>query len=300
MVHKLLTSTNNAFFSVAGALDYLVENEIIKPTSTCILCGAITKLVIYREYCSERILYRCSKNGCQRKYSITSFKCKLNVLINIIYFLMKNSSYDQIIMYLNVSKKTIYAVKSKLRNCYSLYISKRPVLLGGIGVIVEVDESVLCRKGTIRSPTSTDDKTPGTTWILGGIDNTQERNFFVKRIKNREKDTLENAMEGLIGVGSKLHTDGHPSYPIVAKNLGLNHKVVIHSEGFKAPDGTHTNNIEGFWAVLKSSMRKEHGVKRCNIDEWLEEYTFKKRYLNNLDSFEFQEIYNEILKLFFN
>ncbi|KAG0431059.1 hypothetical protein DMUE_5597 [Dictyocoela muelleri] len=106
-------------------------------------------------------------------------------------------------------------------------------------------------------------------------------------------------MNGLIGVGSKLHTDARLSYPTVAINLGLNHKVVIHTEGFKAPDGTHTNNIEGFWAGLKSSMRKEHGVKRCNIDEWLEEYTFKKRYLNNPDNNELRFIFNDIIKLFF-
>ncbi|KAG0437301.1 hypothetical protein DMUE_3771 [Dictyocoela muelleri] len=146
-------------------------------------------------------------------------------------------------------------------------MSKRKVLLGGVGVIVEADETILCSIGTIRYPKSADDKKPETTWILGAIDNTTERNFFIKRVQNREINTLEFAMNGLIGVGSKLHTDGHPSYPTVARYLGLNHKVVIHTEGLKAPDGTPTNNIEGFWAGLKSSMRKEHSVKRCNIDE---------------------------------
>ncbi|KAG0440740.1 hypothetical protein DMUE_1522 [Dictyocoela muelleri] len=119
-------------------------------------------------------------------------------------------------------------------------------------------------------------------------------------------------MDGLIGVASRLHTDGHLSYPGVASNLSLQHKVVINSEGFKALDGTHTNNIEGFkaldgthtnniegfWGGLESCMRKEHSVKRDNIDIWLEEYTFKKRYLNNLEPGEFESIYNEILKIF--
>ncbi|KAG0441833.1 hypothetical protein DMUE_0763 [Dictyocoela muelleri] len=144
-------------------------------------------------------------------------------------------------------------------------MAKRPVLLGGPGVIVEVDESVICRKGIIRSPTCIDDETPETTWILGGIENTSQRNFFVKKVDNRAISVLTKAMEGLIGVGSTLHTDGHPSYPRVSANLSVHHKVVIHSEGFKAPDGTHTNNIEGFWAGLKSFIRKDHGVKRCNI-----------------------------------
>ncbi|KAG0434470.1 hypothetical protein DMUE_5170 [Dictyocoela muelleri] len=213
---------------------------------------------------------------------------------------MSNSSYDQITNYLKVSKSLISAVKSKLRSCYKSYIDSKKLLLGGPGRIVEVDESVICRKGVIRNPTSTDDDKPETTIILGGIDNTDARNFFVKRIKKREIDTLTGAMNRLIGVGSCLHTDGHPSYPGVALNLSLQHKVVIHSDGFKALDGTHTNNIEGFWGGLKSCMRKEHGVKRDNIDIWLEEYTFKKRFLNNLEPGEFESIYNEILKIFFD
>ncbi|KAG0441338.1 hypothetical protein DMUE_1116 [Dictyocoela muelleri] len=119
-------------------------------------------------------------------------------------------------------------------------------------------------------------KIQNTTWILRAIDNTAERNFFTKRVRNKEIHTLKYAMNGLIGFGSKLHTDGQPSYPTVAKNLGLNHKLVIHSEGFKAPNENHTNNIEGFCGELKSSMRKKHGVKRSNIDEWLKNILLKK------------------------
>ncbi|KAG0420323.1 hypothetical protein DMUE_6346, partial [Dictyocoela muelleri] len=208
----------------------------------CKLCGGISPLQIYCEAGYKRLLYRCKTNRFQRKFSITKFKCKIHVLLNIIYFLMKSSSYDQIITYLNVPKKLISAVKLKLRKFYKIYMSKRQVLLGGVGVIVEADETVLCRRGTIPYPTSADDKKPETTWILGAIDNTIERNFFIKRVRNKEINTLEFAMKGIIGVGSKLHIDGHPSYPTVARNLGLNHKVVIHTEGFKAPDGTHTNN----------------------------------------------------------
>ncbi|KAG0438537.1 hypothetical protein DMUE_3026, partial [Dictyocoela muelleri] len=185
------------------------------------------------------------------------------------------------------SKSLISAVKSKLRTCYKRYSDSKNLFLGEPGYIVEVDESVICRKGIIRNPKSTDDDKTETIWILGGIDNTDSRNFFVKRIKYREIDTLTPAMYGLICVGSRLHTDGHPSYPGVASNLSLRHKVLIHSDGFKALYGTHTNNIEGFLSGLESYMRREHGVKRVNIDIWLEEYSFKKRFLNNLEPGEF-------------
>jgi hypothetical protein len=178
-------------------------------------------------------------------------------------------------------------------------MNRRPTLIGGLGVVVECDETVLSRRGIIREPTTTDDTTRGTVWIVGVIDHTRERNFFVKRIENRQIMTLSESLESVIFVGSRLFTDGHPSYPGVASNLSLVHSVVNHNRGFVASDGTHTNNIEGFWSHLKSSMRKENGVQREKIDDWLNFYTFRRRYLMHCNREEFAEIYIEILKYYF-
>jgi hypothetical protein len=168
-----------------------------------------------------------------------------------------------------------------------------------LGVIIEVDETVLSRRGIIREPTNTDDETPSTVWIVGAVDHTDQKNFFVKRVENRTINTLSRVLESEVCVGSKLYSDGYPSYPAVAHNLNLIHNVVNHSRGFVAPDGTHTNNIEGFWAHLKNSMRKEHGVKRCNIDNWLVIYTFRRRYIMHCSREELSQIFVELLQYFF-
>lgn len=68
---------------------------------------------------------------------------------------------------------------------------------------------------------------------------------------------MTRVFEPVVSVGSILHSDGYPSYLAVADNLNLAHHVVNHSRGFVSVDGTHTNNIEGFGAHLKSSIRKE-------------------------------------------
>ncbi|KAG0438963.1 hypothetical protein DMUE_2765 [Dictyocoela muelleri] len=99
-------------------------------------------------------------------------------------------------------------------------------------------------------------------WIIGGIENTPERKFFFKVIKDKRINKFSEDLEGLIAMESILYTDGHLSYPAVAENLCLEHRLVNHSEGFKSVYGIHTNNIEGFWVCLKSNIRKEHGVKR--------------------------------------
>ncbi|KAG0423579.1 hypothetical protein DMUE_6139, partial [Dictyocoela muelleri] len=101
-------------------------------------------------------------------------------------------------------------------------------------------------------------------------------------------------------VCSLFCTDGYPSYPSVARRLGVEHKIVSHSEGFKAPDGTHINNIESLWATLKSEKRKQHGVKRVEIDEWLEEFTFRQRFFEGNDVNDISGFFFKILINSFN
>ena len=55
-----------------------------------------------------------------------------------------------------------------------------------------------------------------------------------------------------------LYIDGHPSYPIVPRNLNLRYNIVNHSTGVRAIEVIHTKNIEGYWVHIKTTMRKEY------------------------------------------
>ncbi|KAG0433954.1 hypothetical protein DMUE_5356, partial [Dictyocoela muelleri] len=113
----------------------------------------------------------------------------------------------------------------------------------------------------------------------------------------RRVSTLTEVLGRHIRIGSILKTDG---YPLTASNLSLRHEVVNHSNGFVTEDEIHTNNIEGFWSHLKSQMRKQNGVHRMNIDDWLVFYSFRRKYIIGKDGEIFAFIYIEILKHFFN
>ncbi|KAG0432106.1 hypothetical protein DMUE_5519 [Dictyocoela muelleri] len=192
-----------------------------------------------------------------------------------------------------------YSMQKKLRMAFKIINARSKILLGGIGRSVEADETVISRRGVIRNPTNIDDSIKDTIWIFGAIDDSPEKNFIIKRVENRKIPALKNALEGKIGVCSRLCTDGHPSYPGVCENLCLKHKFVNHSEGFINDEGVHTNNIEGFWVYLKGEMRKQHGIKRENIDTWLEEFSFRKRFLNNYDNETVSKVFKMVLKEFF-
>lgn len=296
----IINVLHEIFTDIESAKLFLIEHDIIQTNRNCPKCGSISKLQIDGRYEVHLIQWRCTLQTCRKRFRLSSSKLPILKVLHCIYLLMADTSYHNMFVFHGISDATIASIKSKLLVIYERYIHQRPVLLGGPGVTIEVDETVLSRKGIIRNPTSTDDARAYTVWILGAVCKTNTKKFVLKRVENRQITTLSNALEGIILVGSNLVSDGYPTYPGVALNLYLNHNVVNHTLGFVAPDGSHSNSIEGFWSHLKSTMRKEHGVMRENIDNWLIQYTFKRRYLLGCTREEFSEKYIEILKMWFN
>ena len=121
---------------------------------------------------------------------------------------------------------------------------------------MEIDETVLCRRRVIRNSITIDDDVADNVWIVGAIDTTKQRNFILKCVPNRSIHKVTEAFLRKICILSILCSDWFRSYSEFANNLYLKHHIVNHSIGFVAEDRTNTNNIEGFWSHLKSSMRK--------------------------------------------
>ena len=90
---------------------------------------------------------------------------------------MCDLNYFQLSIFFGISDITVAKYKPFLLVCYKGYFEKRFVLLGGCGITIEVDESVLSRKGIIINSTSVDD-TGDTIWILGGIDQNRREKFL--------------------------------------------------------------------------------------------------------------------------
>lgn len=112
---------------------------------------------------------------------------------------------------------------------------------------------------------------------MGPIENYSDKNFFLFLVENRRVNRLTKALKVIIYIGDQL-LDRYLFYPDIASNLPLNLHLK-NSEGFTAPDSTHTNNKEGFWSHLKRFFRKENGVQSLNIYSLIDDIVFKKRYM---------------------
>lgn len=86
------------------------------------------------------------------------------------YYIFSGSSLLQISVWFGVIDQTIYSLKKTLRSAYDQYVAGLPVFLGGSGIVVEADETVLSGQCVKREPTSTDDERRDTVCILGAID----------------------------------------------------------------------------------------------------------------------------------
>lgn len=99
---------------------------------------------------------------------------------------------------------------------------------------------------------------------------------------------------------AKVITDGHPSYPFAVSGIGGEHIVVNHVEGFKNKDGYHTNLIECKWSLFKSDIKTRKGVPGFAMQQYVEEYIWRRRNVTDKTIGTFSIAYINLIKMFFN
>lgn len=80
--------------------------------------------------------------------------------------------------------------------------------------------------------------------------------------------------QGRIAPGSKIFTDGFPTYRKLAL-LGYVHEWVDHNAKEYVRGDVHTNNIEGFWGIMKRTMGTTGGMKRDRLHLFAAEITWR-------------------------
>lgn len=120
-------------------------------------------------------------------------------------------------------------------------------VLGGVGVVVHIDETVLIKRkmnrGRIRA---------NHVCVLGPYD-TNLRKGFVERIPKRSADVLIPIIQRLVLPGTTIHIGEWRGYSQLSSSGYVRHTVNHSSELVDPVTATHTNSIEGFWAHIKNA-----------------------------------------------
>ena len=71
------------------------------------------------------------------------------------------------------------------------------------------------------------------------------------------------------------------------KQTQLSHRTVNHSINFVEPiTGVHTQNIESYWNVKKTLIKKMRGCQRKLLHWYLQEYMWRDRFDRNNNAFD--------------
>lgn len=170
---------------------------------------------------------------------------------------------------LGVTYKTAWRMCHMIREYMGKVDGSGP--LGGAGVTVEVDETII--GGVIRGKGS-GSHTANKTIVFGASE--RDGNVHTQIIPNQRRETLWPAVEAIVAKGSVVSTDELRSYGSISLK-GYRHVTVNHSAGeYVGKRGGGVQSIEGFWSMLKRGINGTHiHVSQKHLPKYLGEFEYR-------------------------
>jgi ISXO2-like transposase domain len=295
---SVLFLENNKSIEYLRLTDRLADNE------NCSVCGYRMKLIKSQRHLSG-FLYSCQNKHCRKTKTIfigkliNTPKIDLCTYLFAIYKWIENDFEKDVLRNLNVAKTSFQKIKkhiSQFNHCE--YERTKNDMLGGPGIMVQVDETAICHGYLLVCPSNLDDNMPGITWLVGFIEQNSRR-VKLEIVPDRKVETFKNLFERHIIPYTTIVTDGHQSYPGAVRHIGGRHIIVNHSKGFTNIDGFHTNNIENLWSLMKYEIKRRKGIRKTCISAFLEEFHLRYCYLRSKTQEEVVFMWNKIVDYLF-
>lgn len=219
------------YTSIKSNLYNIKRSELLKhidstgPIQWCQNYGLIP-VKLYCIYCKIDMMYyknnsifkcnQCMKK--QRLLSNTIFeKSSIGIkkIITLLYEWTVKSPMFQMAHEYGIGKTTVgkWCKKFRLMAClfYSLESNEK---VGGPGIIVEIDESLLVKNKYRRGR-----KLRGQQWVFAGIERSDKCKFFIHTVEKRNRDTLLTIIKDRILPGSIIMSDSWKAYENLPKLL---------------------------------------------------------------------------------
>ena len=264
------------------AVEFLLNRLNLRGLGICNRPQCGRELSLQHYACgTDGYVLRCSK--CKARSSIRKGtfweRCKLNAkqIVFLVYFWAARATNKQIETYINVSKPTCIDFLNFLREITSWKVLQHSEKLGGLGKIVQIDESVVYKpKYNVGHGFQTPAK-----WIFGAYD-VEQKIGYVQFVDSRDSNALFPIIQQWIEPGTEIHSDRWASYsgisniPVFPPYI---HKTVNHSENFVDPiTGAHTNNVEAYWSSVKRKFKILSGTSRSLTASYLDEHMWRNIY----------------------
>lgn len=110
--------------------------------------------------------------------------------------------------------------------------------------------------------------------IVGLFDRKTGSVFVIVEPKKLDMAFIAKTVKTRVTKGSMVYTDGFKMYRCLPR-YGYCHEYVDHEDGEYVRGDVHTNNIEGFWGILKRKMGCIGGMRRKYLHLFVGEIAWK-------------------------
>ncbi|XP_054157191.1 uncharacterized protein LOC128955542 [Oppia nitens] len=269
-------------------INWCITMGLLLATKKCPICDNEMKIIV------KQLSYRChQKHGQPHDYRLSALnntwfsgsKFSIENIIILTYLfsvgttkyedikretsdLTKTTSHNTISDWLNFCREVVFDWVEKYQSVD---------LLGGEGVVVEIDETKVGKRKYNRG------RLVDGTWILGLVEiqigaNCRRGGRFrleICPLNKRDADTLLPLIRKHVKIGTTIVSDCWAGYYRLTDN-GFVHFTVNHSKEFvNSHTGANTQTIESQWRAMKRNLLRG-GIPQDNLYLHLAEYLWRR------------------------
>lgn len=275
----------NDYFKVEKSCYKFLEKQRWNNKPVCPHCGSEKHYKVKcRGKSADIPAYRCGNRTCDLPFSVRiksileGSRIELRKWLQAIFEIStakKGISSIELSVRIGISQKSAWFMNHKIREMLE---EAEPEMMS---VVVEADEAFVGGKNKNRHANKKAPKSQGRahvdkTAVVGLVQRNGKIKTFV--VPDTNSETLHKLMIENVSQDAVLITDAYKSYNGLEKLY--NHITVKHTDNNYITDSDfHTNNIEGFWSLLKRGIIGTfHSVSRKHFHRYCTEFSSRYNY----------------------
>ena len=243
-------------------------------------------------YCPQCFIRKSIRDGS----FFSNSRLSLQKLLLIMYLWARQYPVTDAMEEAVVDKRTAIDIYQWLREVCTTKLLSSPIILGGPGVVVQIDESLFRHKPKVNEMKDLVHKlklifcqfkhhrgrpTTEKIWVFGLVDTSQIPALgYMEIVPQRDAATLLPLINAHVAPGTIIHSDEWAAYNRVQRLSNVSsHDVVNHSVNFVEPStGVCTQHEESYWNRVKTKLKRMKGCHCHQLPSYQDEFMWRERY----------------------